>query len=127
LSIGGELVKPKSELRYVEQVKKLMGYVSIDDDEEKKKNFDVIINVLTKIHFIFGQKPFIDRSNNDPFLLYVNQNWFQQLNNDQHQHDINSLINGWTSIISQWLKLSYQNRQYYIQQIPHDQFHNDDH
>jgi len=97
-----------------------------DNDDEKKKDFNIIVNVLTKIYFIFGQQPFIDRSLHNPLFLYVNQIWLQQVNNEQHQHDIPFLLNGWTSILTQWLKLDYKNRRQYIEQINDDQLDNDD-
>ena len=52
--------------------------------------------------------------------------WFQQINNDQHQRDITFLLNGWSSIITQWLKLDYDNRRQYIQQISKDQLYDND-
>jgi len=97
-----------------------------DNDDEKKKDFNLIVNVLTKIYFIFGQQPFIDRSLHNPLFLYVNQIWLQQVNNEQHQRDIPFLLNGWASILTQWLKLDYKNRRQYIEQINDDQLDNDD-
>jgi hypothetical protein len=99
-------------------MKKIMGLNPADDDG--KENFDIIINVLTKIYMIFGKQPFIDRSINDALFLYVTQIWFQQFNNDQHRYDIPFLLNGWNSIITQWLKLDYPNRRKYMQQIKDD-------
>jgi len=52
--------------------------------------------------------------------------WFQQLNNDQHQQDIQFLLNGWTSILTQWLKLDYSDRRQYIQQINPNLLDDDD-
>ncbi len=122
--IGIELVEPKPPSRFELEIKRIMGQNSTDDDE--KKNFNLIVNVLTKIYFIFGQQPFIDRSQRDPLFLYVNQIWFPQINNEQDQHNISFLINGWTSIITQWLKLDFQIRRQYIQQINKDQIEDDD-
>jgi hypothetical protein len=96
------------------------------DSNNKKKDFDLIVNFLTKIYFIFGQQPFIDRSLRDPLFLYVNQIWFPQINNEQNQHDIPFLLDGWTSIITQWLKLSYPNRRQYTEQINPDLLYDGD-
>ncbi len=101
-----------------------MGTDSDSDDE--KKDLNLIVNVLTKIYFIFGQQPFIDRSLRDPLFLYVNQMWFQKINNEQNQHDISYLLDGWTSVITQWLKLSYPNRRQYIEQINLDLLYDGD-
>jgi len=70
---------------------------------------------------VFGKQPFIDRSLHDPLFLYVNQMCFQQINSEQHRYDIPFLLNGWTSILTQWLKLDDENRQHYIEQIPDQQ------
>jgi hypothetical protein len=88
--------------------------------DDKKKDFNLIVNVLTKIYFIFGQQPFIDRSLHHPLFLYTNQIWFQQINNEQNQHNISFVLNGWTSIIIQWLKLGHPNRRQYTKQINPD-------
>jgi len=88
--------------------------------DDKKKHFNLIVNVLTKIYFIFGQQPFIDRSLHHPLFLYANQMWFQQINKEQNQHDISFVLNGWTSIIIQWLKLGHPNRRQYTEQINPD-------
>ncbi len=95
-----------------------------DDDGDRKENFNLIINVLTKIFMAFGKKPFIDRSLIDPLFLFINQKWFQQFNNDQHQDDIPFLFRGWSSIITQWLKMDFHDCQPYIQQILHQPFEN---
>jgi len=125
---GIELVEPKPPSRFEIEIKKIMGLNpdNDDNDDEKKKDFNIIVNVLTKIYFIFGQQPFIDRSLHNPLFLYVNQIWLQQVNNEQHQHDIPFLLNGWASILTQWLKLDYKNRRQYIEQINDDQLDNDD-
>jgi len=125
---GIELIEPKPPSRFEIEIKRMMGLNSTDDDkdDDKKKDFNLIVNVLTKIYFIFGQQPFIDRSLHNPLFLYVNQMWLQQINNEQHQHDIPFLLNGWASILTQWLKLDYKNRRQYIEQINDDQLDNDD-
>ncbi len=106
----------------------MMGLNSTDDNNnnEKKKDFNLIINVLTKIYFIFGQQPFIHRSLRDPLFLYVNEKWFEQIENDKCQNDIPFLLNGWTSIITQWLKFDYPKRREYIEQINPDLLYDDD-
>jgi hypothetical protein len=118
IDIGIELIEPKKPSKFELEMKKIMGLNPADDDG--KENFDIIINVLTKIYMIFGKQPFIDRSTNDALFLYVTQIWFQQFNNDQHRYDIPFLLNGWNSIITQWLKLDYPNRRKYMQQIKDD-------
>jgi hypothetical protein len=118
INIGIELIEPKKPSKFELEMKKIMGLNPADDDG--KENFDIIINVLTKIYMIFGKQPFIDRSINDALFLYVTQIWFQQFNNDQHRYDIPFLLNGWNSIITQWLKLDYPNRRKYMQQIKDD-------
>ncbi len=101
-----------------------MGLDPTDDDE--KESFNIIINVLTKLYMVFGRQPFIDRSLNDPLFLYIHQMWFQQFDNNQHRYDIPFLLNGWTSIITQWLKLDYTDRQQYIKQINDEQLDDKD-
>ncbi len=123
-SKGVELVEPKPPSKFELELKKLMGTDSDSDDE--KKDLNLIVNVLTKIYFIFGQQPFIDRSLRDPLFLFVNQIWFPQINNEQNQHDIPFLLDGWTSIITQWLKLSYPNRRQYTEQINPDLLYDGD-
>jgi hypothetical protein len=86
-----------------------------DDDKE---DFNIIINILTKILMVFGKQPFLDRSLNDPLFLFINQKWFEVFNYDQHRYNIPFLLNGWDSILTQWLKLNYQDQQHYIDQIP---------
>jgi hypothetical protein len=90
------------------------------DSNNKKKDLNLIVNILTKIYFIFGQQPFIDRSLHDPLFLFVNQMWFTQINNQENQDDIPFLLNGWSSFLTQWLKLGYSNRRQYIEQINPD-------
>jgi len=123
-SKGVELVEPKPPSKFELELKKLMGTDSDSNDE--KKDLNLIVNVLTKIYFIFGQQPFIDRSLRDPLFLYVNQMWFQKINNEQNQHDISYLLDGWTSIITQWLKLGHPNRRQYIEQINPDLLYDND-
>jgi hypothetical protein len=123
-SKGVKLVELKPPSKFELELKKLMGTDSDSDDE--KKDLNLIVNVLTKIYFIFGQQPFIDRSLRDPLFLYANQMWFQKINNEQNQHDISYLLDGWTSVITQWLKLSYPNRRQYIEQINPDLLYDGD-
>ncbi len=96
------------------------------DSNNNKKDFDLIVNVLTKIYFIFGQQPFIDRCLHDPLLLFVNQMLFPQINNQENQHDIPFLLNGWSSFVTQWLKLGYRNRRQHIEQINPDLLYDND-
>jgi hypothetical protein len=125
---GIELVEPKPPSRFEIELKKMMGFNSTDENnnDEKKQNFNLIVNVLTKIYFIFGQQPFIHRSLRDPLFLYVNKKWFEQIENDKYQDDIPFLLNGWTSIITQWLKFDYPKRREYIEQINPDLLYDDD-
>jgi len=118
--IGIELIEAKEASRLEIEMKEILG-VDLGDDD-----LNIIINVLTKINLVFGKQPFIDRSLHDPLFLYVNQMWFEQNKNDQHRYDIPFLLNGWTSIITQWLKLDYQTRRQYIQQINDNQLNDDD-
>ncbi|CAF3664974.1 unnamed protein product [Rotaria sordida] len=124
---GIELVERKPPSKFALELKKLMSFNSADDKvDDKRKNFDLIVNVLTKIYFIFGKQPFIDRSRYDPLFLYVNQMWFEQINNEQDQHNIPFLINGWNSILTQWLKLAYENRRQYFEKINRDLLYDGD-
>ncbi len=120
---GIQLIQPKSTSRFVSELKQILNltYSNDDDrdDDDEKRNFDLIINVLTKIYFVFGQQPFIHRSFKDPLFLFVKQIWFQQIHNEQNQHDISFLIDGWSSILTKWFQLDHTNRQQYIQQL-HD-------
>jgi hypothetical protein len=122
--LGIELIEPKKATKLEIEMKKIFGLNP--DHDDGKENFNIIINVLTKIYMVFGKQPFIQRSLNDPLFLFVNQIWFQQFNHDQQRYNIPFLLNGWSSIITQWLKLHFKNRQLYIQQIPEDQLDHDD-
>jgi len=88
----------------------LLGSSETHDD---KKHFNFIVNVLTKIYLVFGQQPFIERSSIDAMYLYVNKIWLNQLNNNEGEHQMKILLDGWRSTITQWLKLDYTNRQVY--------------
>ncbi|CAF4888254.1 unnamed protein product [Rotaria sp. Silwood1] len=124
---GVELVEPKPPSKFALELKKLMSSHSTDNEaDDKKKDFNLIVNVLTKIYFIFGKQPFIDRSRYDPLFLYVNDMWFEQINNEQDQRNVTFLINGWRSILTQWLKLSNANRRQYFEKIDSDLLYNDD-
>ncbi|CAF0877940.1 unnamed protein product [Adineta steineri] len=124
---GIELIEARPLSTFELEFKKIMSTVdSSNGNYDQKKDFDLIINVLTKIYFIFGQQPFIDRSLYDPLFLYINQIWFKQINNDQNKPDIPYLLTSWTSILTQWLKLTYRNRQQYIEKINPELLYNDD-
>ncbi|CAF3465594.1 unnamed protein product [Rotaria sp. Silwood1] len=112
---GIELIEDRQVSNFEIELKRILGLDSVDDNE--KEDFNIIINVLTKILMVFGKKPFIDRSSYDPLFLYVNQMWFEKFNYDQYRYNIPYLLNNWTSIITQWLKLDHSNRQQYIQKI----------
>jgi hypothetical protein len=114
-----ELIEPKRLSTFEIELKKILGLNP--DDDDGKENFNIMINVLTKIYMVFGKQPFIDRSLKDPLFLFVDQMWFQQFNNDQHRYDIPFLLNGWSAIITQWLKLDDQHRRQYTQQIHQEQ------
>jgi hypothetical protein len=124
--LGIELIEPRPLSSFALEMKRMMNLTSDNDDNDQKKKLNLIVNVLTKIYFIFGQEPFIDRSLHNPFFLYVKQMWFQQIKNEENQRDIQFLLNGWTSILTQWVKFDYQNRRKYIEQINPDQLDNDD-
>ncbi|CAF2009983.1 unnamed protein product [Rotaria magnacalcarata] len=111
-----QLIEAKEASNFEVKIKQILD-LNPDNDDDGKENFNIIINVLTKLFMVFGKKPFIVQSSTDPMFLYINQMWFQQLNIDQHRYDIPFLLNGFTSIITQWLKLDYSIRRQYIQQI----------
>jgi hypothetical protein len=117
-----ELIEPKEPSEFEIALKYILR-LHLDDDDDDKEDFNIILNVLTKILMIFGKKPFVDRSLNDPMFLFINKKWFQLFNYDQHRYNIPFLLNGWSSILTQWLKLNYQDQKYYIDQI---QFLDDD-
>jgi hypothetical protein len=117
-----ELIEPKEPSEFEIALKYILR-LHLDDDDDDKEDFNIILNVLTKILMIFGKKPFVDRSLNDPMFLFINEKWFQLFNYDQHRYNIPFLLNGWSSILTQWLKLNYQDQKYYIDQI---QFLDDD-
>lgn len=118
-----ELIEPKKPSDFEIKFKQILGLNHIDDEKE---NFNIIINVLTKILMIFGKKPFTDRSLIDPLFLFINQMWFQQMNFDQYRYNIPYLLDGWSSILTKWLKLDYSTRQQYQQQINIDLLDNND-
>jgi hypothetical protein len=111
-----ELIEPKEPSEFEIALKYILR-LHLDDDDDDKEDFNIILNVLTKILMIFGKKPFVDRSLNDPMFLFINEKWFQLFNYDQHRYNIPFLLNGWSSILTQWLKLNYQDQKYYIDQI----------
>ncbi|CAF3932003.1 unnamed protein product, partial [Rotaria magnacalcarata] len=113
-----------SILKKKNKFKQILGLNQIDDDG--KENFNIIINVFTKVFMIFGKQPFIDRSLCDPLFIYVDQIWFQQFNYDQYQYKIPFLLDGWSSIITKWLKLDYSIHRRHTQQIKDDLFDDDD-
>ena len=119
-----ELIEPKTESQFEIEMKKIFGLIHSSSDE--KDNFNIIINVLTKILMVFGKQPFLERSKIDPLFLFIYQKWLQQLDYDQHQNNIPILLNGWSSILTQWLKLDYQNQEIYFKQIPENQLDNND-
>jgi len=123
-SEGIELIEPRAPSQFEIDWKEKFGFSMNGDD--KKENFSIIVNVLTKIFMVFGREPFIERSFHDPLLLFIKQIWFTQFNNDQHRYDIPFLLNGWSTILTKWLKLDYKNRREYIQQINEDQLDDDD-
>lgn len=92
-----------STSRFVEELKSFLNWNFNDDGEEK--NLDLIIDVLTKISFIFGEKPFVDRSTTDSFYLFVKQNWFDQQTKPINEHDISFLLQNWSSILHKWIHL----------------------
>jgi len=110
-----ELIEPKEPSEFEIVLKAILRLHLGDDDKE---DFNIIINILTKILMVFGKKPFLDRSLNDPLFLFINQKWFELFNYDQNRYNIPFLLNGWDSILTQWLKLNYQDQQHYIDQIP---------
>ena len=114
---GIQLIEPQAPSRFLSELKELMNLGRTDNQDDEKRNFHLIVNVLTKISFVFGQEPFLRRSLYDPFFLFVKQIWFEQIHNEQNQQDISFLLDGWSSIITKWSKLDYQNRRQYIEQI----------
>ena len=108
-----ELIESKKPSKFEIEMKKALGFNPTDDDE--KENFNIIINVLTKIYMVFGKQPFIDRSLHDPLFLYVNQIGFNNLIMINIDMIFHFYLNGWTSIITQWLKLDYTDRREYSQ------------
>ena len=120
--ILSERIETKSSARFVEEIKSFMNwslYSNNDEDDEQdeqKKNFNLIVDVLTKIYFIFGIKPFLNRSIHDPFFLFVKQNWFDLKDQQINQQNISSLLNHWSSIINQWIHLDFSTRQTFFNQ-----------
>lgn len=111
-SIGTDLIEAKKASNFEIKLKEVLGFDQ--DHDDKKENFNIIINVLVKIFMVFGKQPFLDQSLHDPLFSYINQMWFQQINIDQHRYDIPFLLNNFTLIITQWLKLDYSIRKKYI-------------
>ena len=90
--------------RFVEEIQSFLNWNFYNiDNEDPQEELKIIVDVLTKISFIFGSKPFVDRSNKDPFFLFVQLNWFEQLSKPLTEHDIPSLLEKWSSILHQWL------------------------
>ncbi|CAF2826730.1 unnamed protein product [Rotaria sp. Silwood2] len=99
------------------KLRKTLEVDSIDDNI--KENFNIIINVLTKIYMAFGDKQFIERSLYDPLYLFINEMWFKTFNYEQYRYNISYLLSGFTSIITEWLKFDYSTRQLFVKQIDH--------
>ncbi|CAF3661921.1 unnamed protein product [Rotaria sp. Silwood1] len=99
------------------KLRKTLHVDSLDDNI--KENFNIIINVLTKIYMAFGDKQFIELSLYDPFYLFINEMWFKTFNYEQYRYNIPYLLSGFTSIITTWLKFDYSARQLFVKQIDH--------
>ncbi|CAF1251386.1 unnamed protein product [Rotaria sordida] len=53
--------------------RKIKNILNLGLDDDGKANFNIIINVLTKIFMVFGKQPFIDQLSLDPLFSYINQ------------------------------------------------------
>ncbi|CAF1238823.1 unnamed protein product [Rotaria sp. Silwood1] len=95
-------------------------------DNNSKDHFNVIVDVLAKIHFLFGQQPFFEQSSKDAMFLFVNKMWFNQLNNDEGEYEMEFLFNGWKSIITQWLNLDYRDCKVYFEETENNTVDDDD-
>ncbi|CAF1440074.1 unnamed protein product [Rotaria sordida] len=99
---------------------KLRQTLHVDSiDENIKENFNIIINVLTKIYMAFGNKQFIERSLHDPLYLFINEMWLKTFNYEQYRYNISYLLSGFKSIITTWLKFDYSTRQLFVKKINH--------
>lgn len=125
---GTDLIEPRALSAFSEELKKLLASIHSADDrhEGKQQDLNLLTNVLTKIHFVFGSQPFIERSRRDPFFLYANQLWFPRIVNEEKQRDIAFLVNGWKSMLIEWLKLDNHKRRSYFEQIDPNLLYNDD-
>ncbi|CAF1265954.1 unnamed protein product [Adineta ricciae] len=111
-----QLIEPERSSWFEVGLRELFGM----DHTERKDDFHLIVNVLTKIYLAFGRKPFLDRSSVDALYLFIEQNWFRQFDYDQNQSNVRFLLKGWTSMLKKWLKFDYSDRRQYIEQINQD-------
>ena len=106
-----ELIQPKEASKFEIELKKIMGLNS--ENYDPKETFHLIVNVLTKIYLVFGRQPFLDQAKLDPLFLFIQQKWFPSFDHQQHRLNLTFLLNGWTSILTQWIKLPYKDQQEY--------------
>ena len=111
-----QLIEPERSSWFEVGLRELLGM----DHRERKDDFHLIVNVLTKIYLAFGRKPFLDRSSVDVLYLFIEQNWFRHFDDDQNQFNVRFLLKGWTSMLKKWLKFDYSDRRPYIEQINQD-------
>lgn len=124
---GKELVHPKPLSPFVLEFRQLMANQHLNtsdrDEHDDKRDFHLIVNVLTKIYFVFGQQPFIEHSLCDPLFLFVKQTWFPLIVDQETQRDITLLINGWSQYLTEWFDLDRETRKGYFEQIQPDRLY----
>ncbi|CAF4168630.1 unnamed protein product, partial [Rotaria magnacalcarata] len=60
-----QLIEAKEASNFEIKIKQILS-LNPDNDDDGKENFNIIINVLTKLFMVFGKKPFIVQSSTDP-------------------------------------------------------------
>ncbi len=125
--LGEELIDERRPSEFFLHLETMMvRHEPTECDNNSKDDFSVIVDVLAKIHFLFGQQPFIEQSSKDAMFLFVKKMWFNQLKNDEGEYEMEFLLNGWKSIITQWLNLDYRNGKIYFEETENNTIDDDD-
>jgi len=94
---GAELLEPDE----ISKIELLCSPIKICTNQDY---LNLIINVLTKILYIFGKEPFARRSSADRFFSFNYRTWLEKFPFEQHRTNIPLLIHNWFTNLKEWLK-----------------------
>ena len=95
--LGAELLEPDE----ISKIELLCSPIKICTNQDY---LNLIINVLTKILYIFGKEPFARRSSADRFFSFNYRTWLEKFPFEQHRTNIPLLIHNWFTNLKEWLK-----------------------